>query len=77
MVEKVRKGVMVRGSEVGMGVVGREGKENVISCMEIGGGKDGEGSGVVGEVWILLEKELLGGKGRRKINGEKLKGLGC
>ena len=77
MVEKVGKGVMVRGWEVGMGRLGREGKENVISWIEIGGGKGGEGRGFVGEVWMLFENEVMGGKGRRKMNGENLKGLGC
>ncbi|MEG1616246.1 MAG: asparaginase [Bacteroidales bacterium] len=69
MLENLDKPVILTGSQLPIGVLRTDGKENLITAIEIASAKE-NGKPVVPEVCILFENFLMRGNRTRKINAE-------
>ena len=69
MLENLEKPVILTGSQLPIGVLRTDGKENLITAIEIASAKE-NGHPVVPEVCILFENFLMRGNRTRKINAE-------
>lgn len=70
MLENLSKPVILTGSQLPIGVLRTDGKENLITSIEIAAAKDKEGNTMVPEVCIFFENHLLRGNRTTKINAE-------
>ncbi len=70
MLEGLNKPVILTGSQLPIGVLRTDGKENLITAIEIAAAKEG-GHPIVPEVCILFENQLLRGNRTKKTNAEK------
>ena len=70
MLEGLNKPVILTGSQLPIGVLRTDGKENLITAIEIAAAKEG-GRPIVPEVCILFENLLLRGNRTKKTNAEK------
>ncbi len=70
MLENLGKPVILTGSQLPIGVLRTDGKENLITSIEIAAAKDEEGKAMVPEVCIFFENHLLRGNRTTKINAE-------
>src|SRR5574344_2643672 len=70
MLEDLSKPVILTGSQLPIGVLRTDGKENLITSIEIAAAKDEEGKAMVPEVCIFFENHLLRGNRTTKINAE-------
>ncbi|NLI35336.1 MAG: type I asparaginase [Bacteroidales bacterium] len=70
MLENLSKPVILTGSQLPIGVLRTDGKENLITSIEIAAAKDEEGNTMVPEVCIFFENHLLRGNRTTKINAE-------
>lgn len=70
MLENLGKPVILTGSQLPIGVLRTDGKENLITSIEIAAAKDEEGYAMVPEVCIFFENHLLRGNRTTKINAE-------
>lgn len=70
MLENLSKPVILTGSQLPIGVLRTDGKENLITSIEIAAAKDEEGNAMVPEVCIFFENHLLRGNRTTKINAE-------
>ena len=70
MLENLSKPVILTGSQLPIGVLRTDGKENLITAVEIAAAKHPDGSPVVPEVCIFFENHLLRGNRTTKINAE-------
>ncbi|MGL4364766.1 MAG: asparaginase [Bacteroidales bacterium] len=70
MLEGLNKPVVFTGSQIPIGMVRTDGKENLISSLEIAAAKYPNGTARVPEVCIFFENELLRGNRTSKYNSE-------
>ena len=70
MLEDLNKPVILTGSQLPIGVLRTDGKENLITAVEIAAARHPDGTPVVPEVCIFFENHLLRGNRTTKINAE-------
>lgn len=70
MLENLSKPVILTGSQLPIGTLRTDGKENLITAIEIAAAKHPDGSPIVPEVCIFFENELMRGNRTTKINAE-------
>lgn len=70
MLENLAKPVILTGSQLPIGTLRTDGKENLITSIEIAAAKNPDGTPVVPEVCIFFENELMRGNRTTKINAE-------
>jgi L-asparaginase len=70
MLENLGKPVILTGSQLPIGMLRTDGKENLITAIEVAAAKNPDGSPVVAEVCILFENNLMRGNRTTKINAE-------
>ena len=68
MLEGLNKPVILTGSQLPIGVLRTDGKENLITAIEIAGAKDRNGKPRVGEVAIYFEYKLIRGNRAHKTS---------
>lgn len=70
MLENLSKPVILTGSQLPIGTLRTDGKENLITSIEIAAAKNPDGSSIVPEVCIFFENHLMRGNRTTKINAE-------
>lgn len=70
MLENLGKPVIITGSQLPIGQLRTDGKENLLTSIEIAAATDGEGNPRVPEVCIFFESRLMRGNRTTKINSE-------
>lgn len=70
MLEDLNKPVILTGSQLPIGVLRTDGKENLITAIEIAAARFPNGTPIVPEVCIFFENHLLRGNRTTKINAE-------
>ncbi|MGN0037031.1 MAG: asparaginase [Bacteroidaceae bacterium] len=70
MLENLGKPVILTGSQLPIGVLRTDGKENLITAIEIAAAKNADGEPMVPEVCIFFENQLMRGNRTTKINAE-------
>ena len=70
MLEGLDKPVILTGSQLPIGVLRTDGKENLMTSIEIAAAQDKDGKALVPEVCIFFENHLLRGNRTTKINAE-------
>ncbi|MDR3061905.1 MAG: asparaginase [Dysgonamonadaceae bacterium] len=73
MLENLDKPVILTGSQLPVGKIRTDGKENLITALEIAVDKDAEGKAIVPEVCIFFQNYLMRGNRTTKINVENFK----
>lgn len=71
MLQNNNKPVILTGSQLPIGLIRTDGKENLITAIEIAGLKDQEGSSVVKEVAVYFEYKLYRGNRTTKISADQ------
>lgn len=70
MLENLSKPVILTGSQLPIGTLRTDGKENLITAIEIAVAKNPDGTAIVPEVCIFFENHLMRGNRTTKINAE-------
>ena len=70
MLEGLAKPVVITGSQLPIGQLRTDGKENLLTSIEIAAARDDGGRPMVPEVCIFFENELMRGNRTTKINSE-------
>ena len=70
MLENLGKPVIITGSQLPIGLLRTDGKENLLTSIEIAAATDHEGRPMVPEVCIFFESKLMRGNRTTKINSE-------
>ena len=70
MLENLTKPVILTGSQLPIGKMRTDGKENLITALEIAVDKDSEGNAIVPEVCIFFQNLLMRGNRTTKINAD-------
>ena len=70
MLENLGKPVILTGSQLPIGTLRTDGKENLITAIEIAAARYPDGTPIVPEVCIFFENELMRGNRTTKINAE-------
>lgn len=70
MLENLSKPVILTGSQLPIGTLRTDGKENLITAIEIAAAKNNDGTAIVPEVCIFFENHLMRGNRTSKINAE-------
>ncbi len=70
MLEGLNKPVILTGSQLPIGTLRTDGKENLITAIEIAAAKDTQGDPLVPEVCIFFGEQLLRGNRTNKISAE-------
>ncbi len=70
MLEGLGKPVILTGSQLPIGVLRTDGKENLLTSIEIAGAQNEEGQPMVPEVCIFFENHLMRGNRTTKMNAE-------
>ncbi len=70
MIEGLTKPVIFTGSQLPIGIPRTDGKENLISAVEIAAAKDADGHALVPEVCIYFDNLLMRGNRAAKVNAE-------
>lgn len=73
MIEGLTKPVIFTGSQLPIGAPRTDGKENLISSVEIAAAKDSEGHALVPEVCICFDNVLMRGNRTTKINSDNFR----
>ena len=73
MIEGLTKPVIFTGSQLPIGAPRTDGKENLISAVEIAAAKDAEGHAMVPEVCICFDSILMRGNRTTKINSSNFR----
>lgn len=73
MIEGLTKPVIFTGSQLPIGMPRTDGKENLISSVEIAAAKDEEGHALVPEVCICFDNVLIRGNRSRKFNSDNFR----
>ena len=73
MIEGLTKPVVFTGSQLPIGTPRTDGKENLISSVEIAAAKDEEGHALVPEVCICFDNVLIRGNRSRKFNSDNFR----
>ena len=71
MLENLSTPVILTGSQVPIGMLRTDGKENLITAIEIAASRNAEGYPMVPEVCIYFERALMRGNRTTKISSEK------
>ena len=71
MLENLGKPVILTGSQLPIGTLRTDGKENLITAIEIAAAKHEDGSPIVPEVCIYFKEKLMRGNRTTKINAEQ------
>ena len=71
MLENLGKPVILTGSQLPIGKLRTDGKENLITALEIAAAKHEDGSPIVPEVCIYFKEKLMRGNRTTKINAEQ------
>lgn len=71
MLEDLEKPVVFTGSQLPLGALRTDGKENFISAIEIAAARDAEGHPLVPEVCIFFQNQLFRGNRTTKDNAEE------
>lgn len=71
MLENLSKPVILTGSQLPIGTLRTDGKENLITAIEIAAAKRKDGSAMVPEVCIYFKEKLMRGNRTTKINAEQ------
>lgn len=71
MLENLEKPVILTGSQLPIGRLRTDGKENLITAVEIAAARREDGSPMVPEVCIYFKEKLMRGNRTTKINAEK------
>ena len=70
MLENLTKPVILTGSQLPIGKMRTDGKENLITALEIAVDKDSDGNAIVPEVCIFFQNLLMRGNRTTKINAD-------
>lgn len=70
MLENLNKPVILTGSQLPIGKMRTDGKENLITALEIAVDKDNMGKAIVPEVCIFFQNQLMRGNRTTKVNAE-------
>ena len=70
MLENLGKPVIITGSQLPIGQLRTDGKENLLTSIEIAAARDADGTPIVPEVCIFFENRLMRGNRTTKINAE-------
>ncbi|MBQ5644513.1 MAG: asparaginase, partial [Bacteroidaceae bacterium] len=70
MLEDLMKPVILTGSQLPIGALRTDGKENLITAIEIAAAKNSDGTPVVPEVCVFFQEKLMRGNRTTKINSE-------
>lgn len=70
MLEGLNKPVILTGSQLPIGVLRTDGKENLMTSIEIAAAQDKEGEALIPEVCIFFENHLMRGNRTSKMNAE-------
>jgi L-asparaginase len=70
MLENLGKPVILTGSQLPIGMLRTDGKENLITAIEIAAAANQDGSPVVSEVCVLFENNLMRGNRTTKVSAE-------
>ena len=70
MLEGLSKPVVLTGSQLPVGALRTEGKENLLTAIEIAAARDKHGQAMVPEVCVFFESRLMRGNRTTKINAE-------
>ncbi len=73
MLEDLEKPVIFTGSQLPIGMLRTDGKENLISSIEIAAAKDENGHAMVPEVCVYFESQLYRGNRTTKYNAENFR----
>jgi L-asparaginase len=73
MLENLNKPVILTGSQLPIGKIRTDGKENLVTALEIAVDKDSEGNAFVPEVCIFFQNLLMRGNRTTKINAANFK----
>ena len=73
LLENLSKPVILTGSQLPMGIIRTDGKENIITAIEIAASKQKNGKALVPEVCIYFEFKLFRGNRTHKYNAEQFK----
>ena len=73
MLENLTKPVIFTGSQLPIGMLRTDGKENLISSIEIAAARDNNGKAVVPEVCVYFESQLYRGNRTTKYNAENFR----
>lgn len=73
MIEGLTKPVIFTGSQLPIGAPRTDGKENLISSVEIAAAKDADGHAIVPEVCICFDNMLMRGNRTTKINSDNFR----
>ena len=75
MLEDLSKPVILTGSQLPIGTLRTDGKENLSTSIEIAAAQDKNGNSIVPVVFILFENHLMRGNITSKINAETINAL--
>lgn len=70
MLENLEKPVIFTGSQLPIGMLRTDGKENLVTAIEIAAARNSQGRPMVPEVCIFFENRLMRGNRTTKINAE-------
>jgi L-asparaginase len=70
MLENLQKPVVLTGSQLPIGIIRTDGKENIITAIEIAAAKDKKGKPLVAEVCIYFEYQLYRGNRTMKYSSQ-------
>lgn len=73
MLENLEKPVIFTGSQLPIGMLRTDGKENLISAIEIAAARDSDGHPMVPEVCVFFENQLYRGNRTVKYNAENFR----
>ena len=76
MLEDLMKPVILTGSQLPIGALRTDGKENLITAIEIAAAKDADGNPMVPEVCVFFHEILMRGNRTTKINSESFGAFG-
>jgi L-asparaginase len=71
MLEGLGKPVILTGSQLPIGTLRTDGKENLMAGIEIAAARDGNGDPMIPEVCIFFENHLMRGNRTTKLNAER------
>lgn len=73
MIENLSKPIIFTGSQLPIGMPRTDGKENLISAVEIAAAKDTDGNAIVPEVCICFDNILMRGNRTSKMNSDNFR----
>lgn len=76
MLEDLMKPVILTGSQLPIGALRTDGKENLITAIEVAAAKNAEGNPMVPEVCVFFHEKLMRGNRTTKINSESFGAFG-